>query len=54
MQGIANFNPKYPSIYYITHLVVTPSFVLLYIFWDILNLVLENFLKNITTKLFLK
>lgn len=50
MQGIAGFNLKYPDIYYIACLVVTPFFMLLYTFWSALDSVLENFSKDIIIK----
>lgn len=47
---MAGFNFKYSNIYYITYLAVIFFFVLLYLFWDILNLILNFFFKNMAIK----
>ena len=52
--GIVGFDPKYLGTYHIFYSIVIPPFVMLYVFWDALNPVLKNSLKDIDTKQFLK
>lgn len=50
MQDMVGVNLKYLGIYYIAYLIVIQLFILLCVFWNTLDSVLENFLKNIAIK----